>query len=294
VNDEQPRGNWYLLTGLILGLILGLVLSLQVFPVRYENSDPSMLADDQRGEYRRLIAEAYRSDGNLPRAQQRLALLRDEDPVRALAAQAQRILADGGGPDDARPLAQLAAALNGAPQQTGPTATVQAPDQAETPAQDEATENPVPGEPTPAGTIDLGEAVRTPTPILPTETPLPTFTPRPSATPPRVLDAPFSLVSRTEVCDGSGNLPAEHIAVEVRDQQGHPLAGVKIAVAWDGGSDTFYTGLVPEINLGYADFKMQPGGTYSLRAGDAGDLVGDLSIPACGGAWKLEFQEGAR
>ena len=98
MNEEQPRGRWYLLTGLILGLILGLVLSRAVFPARYEDSDPSMLRENLRGEYRRLIAEAYRADGNLPRAQQRLELLQDEDPLRALAAQAQRILAEGGGP----------------------------------------------------------------------------------------------------------------------------------------------------------------------------------------------------
>ena len=283
MNEEQPRGNWYLLTGVVLGLILGLIFSLRVSPVRYENSDPSMLAEDLRGEYRRLIAEAYRGDGNLPRARQRLALLRDDDPARALAAQAQRILADGGGPDDARPLAQLAADLSGA--QPPAAVTPDAPAGDGTPA----VEDP-PAEPSPAGTIDLGEAVRTPTPVLPTATLLPTFTPRPSATPPRVLTAPFTLVSRTEVWDGS--LPAGHVAVEVRDRDGAPLAGVKIGVAWDGGADSFTTGLAPEVSLGYADFRMQPDVTYSLRAGDAGDLISDLSIPACGGAWKLEFQEG--
>lgn len=287
MNEEQPRGRWYLLTGLILGLILGLVLSLAVFPARYEDSEPSMLRENLRGEYRRLIAEAYRADGNLPRAQQRLALLRDEDPLRALAAQAQRILAEGGGPDDARPLAQLAAAINGAPSQ--PT---QPNKQTLSPQPESATDTPVPDLGTPVETIDLGEAVRTPTPEIPTTTPRPTFTPRPSATPPRVLDAPFTLVNRTEVCDG--RLPAAHIAVDVRDSQGQPLAGVKINVAWDGGSDSFYTGLVPEIGLGYADYQMQPELSYSLRAGNAGDLVSDLSIPACGGAWLLEFQEGAR
>jgi hypothetical protein len=65
-------------------------------------------------------------------------------------------------------------------------------------------------------------------------------------------------------------------------------------VAWEGGSDAFFTGLAPELGLGYADFEMQPGLSYILRVGSAGDLVGDLSIPACGGSIKLDFQEGAR
>lgn len=283
MNEEPSRGNWYLLTGLILGLVVGLLLSLVAFPVRYADADPSMLNESLRNEYRRLIAEAYRADGNLPRARQRLALLRDEDDARALAAQAQRILAEGGGPDDARPLAQLAADLNAAPQQ--PAQPPQSPP--------ETTVTSTPGqvvEPSPAGTIDLGEAVRTPTPEVPTVTPRPTFTPRPSATPPRVLDAPFTLVNRTEVCDGS--LPPAHIAVEVRDPQGRPLAGIRVEVAWESGSDAFFTGLAPELGLGYGDFEMQPGVTYSLRVGSAGDLVSDLKIPACGGSIKLEFQEG--
>jgi hypothetical protein len=279
MNDEQPRGNWYLLTGLIIGVALGVLFSVVLYPVRYQDSQPSALREDYRAAYRRLIAEAYQADGNLPRARERLNLLQDDDQQRALAAQAQRILADGGGPEDARPLALLAAALNGAPPEvTRPTAA--------------PTDTPRPGQPTPAGTIDLGQAVSTPTPVLPTLTPRPTFTPRPSATPPRVLEAPFSLVNKSEVCDGS--LPPARLAVEVKDKDGNPLAGVRIQVAWDGGQDTFYTGLVPEIDPGYADFTMQPGLSYTLRAGDAGDPVADLSIPACGGSWKIEFQEGAK
>ena len=156
------------------------------------------------------------------------------------------------------------------------------------------TENPAAGGPTPAETIDLGEAVRTPTPeIPPTETPRPTFTPRPSATPPRVLDAPFSLVSRTEVCDG--RLPAAHIAVRTPAIRRANLSPGSRSTSPGTAVPTRSTPvLVPEIGLGYADYQMQPDLTYSLRAGNAGDLVSDLSIPACGGAWLLEFQEGAQ
>lgn len=312
--NEEPRGNWYLLTGLILGIVAGLALSLYFFPVRFTDSDPSALRDDYRSTYRRLIAEAYRADGNLPRAQARLALLKDDDPTRALAAQAQRVLADGGSPDDARPLAQLAAALNSAPGETIPstpppeiagTGTPSVgggtpPEQSSgTPAAltagpGEATATLPPGGATagPTATLAPGDAVMTATVAVPSATPRPTFTPRPSATPLQVSAAPFTLAHQSQVCDSS--LPPAVIAVEVRDKNGAPLAGVSIQVAWDGGQDTFFTGLAPEISPGYADFSMTQGVSYTLRVGEAGAPVSGLTIPACGGAWKLEFQEGAR
>ena len=300
MNDE-PRGNWYLLTGLILGLAAGLALSLYFFPVRYANSEPSSLRADYRAEYRRLIAAAYQVDGNLPRAQARLGLLRDGDPIQALQAQAQRVLADGGGPDDARPLAELAAVLNGSAPQPRPSASPSAPvggtPSPGSPSPPPAA-SPSPGAASPAesATPDPNQGVLSPTPTLPTLTPsptltlYPTFTPRPSATPPPVLQAPFSLAHQSEICDRS--LPPGRIVVEVRDQAGKPQPGVRVQVAWEGGQDTFYTGLAPEISPGYADFLMTAGVSYTLRVGEAGAPVNNLTIPACGGSWKIEFQEG--
>ena len=293
MNDE-PRGNWYLLTGLVLGVVIGLVLSLGAYPVRYSDSEPSALAESYRSEYRRLIADAYGVDANLPRAQARLDLLKDADPARALAAQAQRVLADGGGPDDARSLALLAAVLNGSAPTLAPV-----PDSGTPTAQTPSPAAGIPTAeifPTQTGTIAPDSGVSTATPQTPTLTPvpsltpLPTFTPRPSATPPQVLEAPFTLSQQSDVCDSS--LPPGLIVVEVRNHSGAPQAGVRIQVAWDGGQDTFYTGLSPEISPGYADFKMTQGTTYTLRVGDAGAPVSGIIIPTCGGSKKYEFQAG--
>lgn len=304
--NEEPRGHWYLLTGLIIGLVTGLVLSLVVYPVRYSDSDPSALSEEYRNEYRRLIADAYSVDGNLPRAQARLVLLKDSNPVSVLSAQAQRVLASGGGPDDARSLALLAAVLNGTAPELQPAARqttaavtpdpvfTQTPGAGLTTGTQEMTET----TPRPSTTLALNDAVRTPTPETPTVTPsptltlFPTFTPRPTATPPQVLDAPFTLANKSEVCDSS--LASGLIVVEVRSRSGTPMAGVRIQVAWDGGQDTFYTGLSPEISPGYADYRMAAGVSYTLRVGDAGAPVAGLTLPACGGSWKVEFQEGAR
>lgn len=282
MNDE-PRGHWYLLTGWVLGLAVGLLVSLVLSPVRYIDAEPAALAERYKNEFRQWVALAYQANGNLPRAHDRLNLLQDADPRQALAAQAQRVLGEGGSPDDARALAALAAVLGGMEQVAASTPA--GGNQPTLPPQSE-TELP------PAEATRLAEAaVQTPTPPLPTPTPRATFTPRPSATPPRVLDAPFVLTNRQEVCDGS--LPGGRLVVLVTGRDGNPLAGVPVLVLWgEGKSSLFYTGLAPEISPGYADFQMEAGVSYTLRVGEASEAVGGLSLPACGGAWRVEFTEG--
>ncbi len=283
--NEERRGHWYLLTGVILGVVAGLLVSLVLSPVTYVDSQPAVLAERYKSEYRQLVALAYQANGNIPRARGRLELLQEGEPSRALAAQAQRMLGEGGSPDDARALAALAAVLSG----------FEAPvDQATAspPPGGEVTPPPPSGETPPPGATELANAaIQTPTLPRPTSTPLPTFTPRPSATPPRVLDAPFILTNRVQVCDGS--LPAGRLVVLVTGRDGQPLAGVPILVTWgDGESSTFYTGLAPEISPGYADFQMTAGISYTLKVGEASEAVGGLSTPSCGGGWRVEFTEG--
>ena len=65
------------------------------------------------------------------------------------------------------------------------------------------------------------------------------------------------------------------------DASGKGVAGVKVVVTWAEGSDTFYTGMYPEINAGYADFKMKDGVEYSVQAGDAGEVITPLMAGKC-------------
>ncbi len=287
-SSVYPKGqsHWYLLTGLLIGLAAGLLFSLVISPVSYTDTDPSALSDADKSEFRQLVALAYRADGNLPRANDRLALLHDADPNRELAAQAQRMLGEGGSPDDARALAALAASLSGA---EGPPPL---PTQEQASAGEASPTPGDPGAPTAAGrTPQANAGVLTATSPRPTATPRPTFTPRPTATPPRVLDAPFTLTNQVQVCDGS--LPAGRLAVIVTGRDGQPLAGVPLVVTWgEGQSSTFYTGLAPEISAGYADFQMTPGETYTLKVGEASETLSGLSVPSCGGGWQVEFVEG--
>ena len=107
------RFPWEILLALLIGLGLGLVYAWMLAPLKISDADPGTLRSDFKDQYRSAIAAAYAATGNLPRAQARLNLLQDPDPVTALNAQAQRMLARG----DAVPAADQVAALAAAPSQ---------------------------------------------------------------------------------------------------------------------------------------------------------------------------------
>lgn len=115
---ERKRGAWYLLTGLFLGLILGLVYAWLFRPVIYSHSTPASLGEKDKEIYRIMIAQVYAVTGDLDRAQLRLALLDNDNPVYALGSQAQRCMAEGK-TTEARALALLASVL----QSSTPAAT---------------------------------------------------------------------------------------------------------------------------------------------------------------------------
>lgn len=108
---SENRGPWYLLTGLVIGLVIGAVYAWTVRPLQYVDTTPATLRNDFKDKYRALIASAYAANGDLVRAKARLNLLKDDDVYRVLAEQAQRTLADGSSPDEARALGMLAVAI---------------------------------------------------------------------------------------------------------------------------------------------------------------------------------------
>ena len=272
---SEKRGSWHLLTGFIIGLVAGLLLSAWVIPVRYMNTDPSSLREEDKQQYRAMIAQAYLVEADLARARSRLDLLADPDQAGVLVAQAQNLLAEGGSDEQARALALLAAVIN------EPSALV-------TPlplAVDLALQVDIP---TPEGT-QAAKATRT---AGPTSTPRPTFTPQPTQGP------PFVKVEEFAICDP---LPEEPLLqVIVLDAAGQPMQGVKIEISQASGSlESFYTGLYPEISAGYADYALQPGVTYAIRVGESGLTTPDMHAPSCGtdedgeiwGSLKVVFQQ---
>jgi hypothetical protein len=80
------------------------------------------------------------------------------------------------------------------------------------------------------------------------------------------------------------------LQLEVTGEDGRPLPGVRVQVTSQDGTETFFTGLAPEISAGYADFQMTTGILYSLEVGDASEpLDGLKSSSTCG--WQLEFTQ---
>lgn len=282
-----------LLLALLLGLGTGLAYAWVIAPRGLTDSNPALLRAEFKDQFRSAIAASYSATGNLPRAQARLALLGDEDPVTSLNAQAQRIIA-GGNFAGADQLAALALALDtgaDAPPPVAPPTT-----ENNGPAQAEPT---ITAFPSPADMPFVEtwapEIIQT----IPAETQLPfvTSTPRPTRTPPPTQGPPFRLIGQDTVCDP--NLPEGLLQVIVLNASRRQLAGVKVIITWDTGGEEFFTGLKPELGNGYADFLMFPGVSHAVQLALGSEIATDLVPPACQissgetylGGFKLTFQQ---
>lgn len=262
---NQKRGHWYLLTGLVIGTLIGGLVAITLAPIKYTDTSPFYLDTAHKDIYRSLIARAYLAEADSGRAVARLELLGDVNAEDALVAQAQQLISAGGSEIESRALALLAATVKqGSMQITPLPKVITNPTIAPTLIAPTATEN-----------------VVTPTETVATEASLITVTPRPTNTPQPTQGAPFALVGEPEeLCDPT--LPGGLIQVYVFNRADNGVAGVRIEVSVAGGGvESFYTGLYPEIDAGYADYAMTEGMTYNLRVGEAGQLVQNLSIPAC-------------
>jgi hypothetical protein len=115
----------------------------------------------------------------------------------------------------------------------------------------------------------------TPTPIIP-----PTSTPIPVD---ELVNGQltYQLVSQEEVCitAESGDLP--EIEVFVQDAAGNGVPGEAVLVSWKSGVDRFVTGLKREVDVGYADFTMSAGVSYSAELVSGSNRVGGLIIGVC-------------
>ena len=319
MRKKRSRGPWYLITGFLLGAVLGLAYAWIVDPIEYVETAPVSLRSDFKDEYRALIASAYVANGDLARAEARLALLRDRDVARVLAEQAQRALAEGRSPEDAQALGILAVAigqgLTPAPVTIAPSETpiIVAASTSESLTSPTITETSI-STITPETTIPLtatlettitgtpqdnpgpgSSATQTPSTEEATQTPLATGTPLPTRTPTATPGAPFILFDQAFICEQSLRDPL--IQVQVKDIDGRPIPGVEVVVNWDEGENHFFTGLKPELGLGYADFIMSPGTVYTLRLVEGSEIIPELTPAECEtasgsrywGSWQLVF-----
>jgi hypothetical protein len=255
---------------------LGLLYAWVWAPVEQIDTFPSSLRADFKDEYRALVARAYVADGDLGRAQARLALLGDDDPARAVSLQAQLTLGEGGSDSLARALGILAADL-----ESGSSSDPEIPSSATAPGVTV----------TPSLTPTLTEA---PGASL---TPTKTTTPIASRTPTATQGAAFVAREFFLVCEEKYTIPL--IMVYVFNAANQPVPGVEVQVTWEGGTDTFFTGLKPEFGLGYADFEMTPEVIYTLRLADGGEPVSGLATVECEnddglrwwGSWRVNFTQ---
>jgi hypothetical protein len=259
----ERRGPWYLITGLVIGLTIGVLYAWLVSPVNYTNTSPASLRADFKDQYRTLIAAAYMANGDLVRAKARLNLLKDEDVYRTLSEQAQRTLAEGRYPQEARALGLLAIALGQAP----PTVALASPAQTMA-TSPQATVATLPAITSTQGADQSGTPASIPTRTRTPATQAPTFTPLPTRTATATQGAPFILEREDLVCEEKIKEPL--IQVIVQDAAGQPVPGMQVIVTWEGGEERFFTGLKPELGLGYADFTMQPDTAYALRLASGG------------------------
>jgi hypothetical protein len=287
--NDRPSP-WLIPAGLILGGLLGILLAWFMPQSRPINTTPASLRLDFKDEYRYLIASAYHASGDLARAQARLATLADSDPVQALGAQAQRMLANQAGMDQARILANLAEGLQAPPTRAaGPTQTLPAP-----PASATATApNPAaPAAPTSSASPLPLESLSPETPAAP---PI-TATPRPTQPPTSTPGAAYALTSQDNFCDAQ---QPGLLQVTLLNAAGLPAAGEELVITWFGGQEHFYTGFKNEISPGYADYTLTSGLEYALSLSSGNTRLTGLMAPTCPaetgtpfpGSIRLEFKQ---
>jgi hypothetical protein len=290
---QDRRGSWYLLTGAVLGVTLGLFYAWVVSPVKYIDAPPYALRADYKEQYRILVAAAFLYNNDLLRATDRLAQLKDDESAQTIALQAQQALDQGHPEEEIRALNLLATALS-----RGMAATPSTLQNNQTPTPQlrtsEVTPSPIFSVPTETMTTTV-QASAPPTTTLETPSPALTMGPSPTATPTATQGAPFVLQDTRLMCNQTQTEPL--IQVEVFDAAGQPVPGVELVVTWEDGEDHFFTGLQPELGLGYGDFKMTPGVLYTVNLTDGGQPVNDLSAAGCvledgsqyWGSWYLTF-----
>lgn len=177
--------------GLTVGAVLGLVFGWVVWPVEFVDTSVADLAPEYKDEYIVLVASGYLVDGDVEKAQVRLARLEVPNINQSISALIDRYISEGQNEADIRALAALAHALGVmSPNMVAYLAT-------STPV---PTDTPLPTPtPMPTDTPTVTPIPPTETPVPPTETPPPqptdtsvppTSTPEPTATPIPVTNTP--------------------------------------------------------------------------------------------------------
>jgi len=292
----------------LAGLSLGLLASLVLWPRQPPAVGLERVGRPYQEDYVLMVSAAYARDGDLQRAEERLAYLGAERAEALLRDLAEVAIAQN------KPLAMRRSLARLAYEMGVRSAAIMA--YVATPAAFAPTPTPTAVTPTPSLTPTITVTptrtrwvtrTRTPTPrrtavtvSLPvTKTAAPTAATTTVATvtdvPTRAVD--YALISRERVvCEGNERPGA--IVVRVRDERGQGMPGAFLKVSWAGGEELIATGLHPDMGPGDADYMMSPGITYTVTLADgSADVAGDLSLSQemCGevarfASWWIVFQ----
>jgi hypothetical protein len=250
-----------LLSGLVLGLVLGLVYTWIIDPVQFYNTAPDRLREDLKQEYIILIGDTYAADGDWSAAQERLADLGDPDIAHTVLRLTEQAIADGRPVATVRHLAVLAGQLGASSPAVAafvPTRSIRA---TPTSVAVIATFTPAPATPSPTPTT------------APTPSPMPTI--RPTATPVLL----YRLLTQQRICEPDREQPL--LQVVVRDATGDEIPGAEILVTWGEQTERLFTGLKPELGLGYADLVMRPETTYAVQLAHGSEAASGIHASAC-------------
>ena len=246
-------GHWLsLVLGFALGVAIGLFITWQIWPVEYYNTDPVDLRAEHKEDYVLMIAGAYSEDDDLELAIYRIEELGLEDPAQMVLYLFRRH-SEARRDEESRSLARLAYDLGVEdlallPYIQTPTPTVE-----------------IILSPTITPTLEA-TVVPTPTELPPDGSPAPTEPPAVATPPPLPAagEVDFQLVDQSDLGCGS-DWGDNYILVYVQDEHGRGLAGIQVIVSGPGGEDSFFTGLKPEVDPGFADFLVTTTGTYTVQ-----------------------------
>lgn len=269
MSQSKQRFPWLaLLIGLIVGAAGGWAYAWFLNPVILINITPQQLVPEDQRQYIVLVSEAYLQDHDLDRARTRLDYLGIRgDVAQVVSDLADRSMQSGADLRETRALATLAEALGANPRAaeifsgTGqPTSVLETPTVTAT-FQGVPTITPTPANPTPS-----------PTHVVPTVTNTPDF----------VIETQMQLIDQQYICQT--DYPAGEIEIWVRDALGRGIPGLQIQVEWEGHEETLFTGLMPDIDPGYADYQIEePDTRYTVTlVGLAEPVLGIESTPCPG------------
>ncbi len=252
--------------GLAIGLGAGLFYAWQVDPVIERNTGPDKLREEDQINYVVAVGLDYARMGDLDRAYNLLAQVEPgSDPFQVAADTVCTLTRQGRiqTSADIQAIRNLIAIFQGQP---------------DVQANCDIAVFSVSNTPTPTPQV----SVPTPTPTTPpiaTKTATPesaivqeTIPVGPDATQPNIAGR-MQVVSQRQFCNAEN---PGMILIRVQEETALEIPGIAIEVRWAGAggqqSQVFYTGLKPEppYGLGYADFKMEPGVTYTVNLPDYG------------------------